>query len=74
MEKSKNSRNYVLNHQYGYGKNCCDINKLLLRNLEDLEVYLADVVDSAFYAKYQNKTIKFNVDKSKFKLVIKKCT
>lgn len=41
-----NSKEYVLQHDYGYGKNVNpnNINKLYLRNIEDLKVYVKDIV------------------------------
>ncbi len=41
-----NSEKYVLDHDFGYGKNInpkC-LNKLFLRNIEDLKVYVKDII------------------------------
>ena len=39
---------YVLNHDYGYGreKEIEQLNKLLLRNLQDLDTYVMDIIDN----------------------------
>lgn len=39
---------YVLNHEYGYGreKEVEQLNKLQLRNFEDLETYVLDIIDN----------------------------
>jgi len=40
-------KNYVLNHDYGYGKGQEEINKIKLRNLCDLETYVLDVLKNS---------------------------
>lgn len=69
--KIKNSRDYVLNHQYGYGleKEKRELNKLKLRIFEDLKVYLEDILENAFNATYKNNILEFNIDKSKFEII-----
>jgi len=48
----KNKTNYVFNHDYGY---CSEnnpnelIDKLELRDISDLKLYLADLVDTNFF-------------------------
>ncbi len=72
MKELKDSRDYVLNHQYGYGldKEKRSLNKLNLRSLEDLRVYVADLVCSNFNASYINNILRFDLDDSEFELVI----
>lgn len=74
MKKTNSSKNYVLNHKYGYGekREKTRLNKLYLRNFADLDVYLDDVAINAFNATYKNKVIQFNTDKSKYKIVVEK--
>ena len=45
-----NSKEYVLNHDFGYGREpeLKELNKLELRNIEDVKVYVADVLENAF--------------------------
>lgn len=70
----KNSKEYVLSHDFGYGKEeeLEILKKLKLRNKDDLGVYVDDVITNAFDAKYQDNVIEFNQDKSKFKIVIER--
>lgn len=65
------SENYVLNHNYGYGNQPEQekLNKLQLRNVEDLKVYVHDVIDTSFVATYNKNIVEFN-DKQKTKVVI----
>lgn len=72
MNKSKSSKDYVLNHDYGYGQEeeKEELNKLKLRNINDLKVYVEDVIINAFNATYINTVIQFNNDKSKYKIVV----
>lgn len=72
MKELKDSRDYVLNHQYGYGlnKEKRNLNKLNLRSIEDLRVYVNDVVGSSFNASYINNILRFDLDNSEFELVI----
>ena len=41
------SKTYVLKHDYGYGKDveAQELNKLHLRNFEDLQIYLQDLLE-----------------------------
>lgn len=61
----KNSKDYVLNHDYGYGKEPEQekLNKLKLRNVEDLKVYVNDVIGNAFVATFENGVIEFGLEK-----------
>ncbi len=45
-----NSKKYINNHDFGYGKirEKDEVNKLRLRNLEDFIEYLKGVLDNAF--------------------------
>lgn len=73
MNKSQSSRDYVLNHQFGYGQEeeKEELNKLELRNIDDLKVYVDDAVVNAFNATYKDKVLQFNTDKSKCKIIVK---
>lgn len=72
MKKIKDSKEYVLNHQYGYGQEeeKEKLNKLRLRNIEDLIVYVNDAIINTFNATYENSIIIFNTDNSKFRIII----
>lgn len=67
-----NSKDYVLNHNYGYGKESeqVKIKKLTLRSVEDLKVYVDDVIENAFVATYDKGVIEFKLDKQKIKVEI----
>lgn len=43
-------KNYVLNHDFGYGGDNDKISKLTLRNLNDLNEYLKDLFKTQFLA------------------------
>ena len=45
-----NNKEYVLNHDFGYGREpeLDELIKLELRNIEDVKVYVADVLENAF--------------------------
>lgn len=49
----KDSNNYVRGHDFGYGKSedKIKINKILLRDLDDLKVYLKDLCLANFFFK-----------------------
>lgn len=68
----KNSKDYVLNHDYGYGKEPEQekLNKLKLRSVEDLRVYVDDVIVNAFVATYNNNIIEFKTENQKTKVEI----
>lgn len=68
----KNSKNYVLSHDYGYGKEPEQekLNKLKLRSVEDLKVYVDDVIGNAFVATYNNNIIEFKTENQKTKVEI----
>ena len=44
------SKDYVLNHDFGYGREpeLDELIKLELRNIEDVKVYVADALENAF--------------------------
>lgn len=68
MRKIK-SEDYVIKHQYGYGgENKDKIKKLKLRNVNDLKIYIGDVVDNAFCAYYEDNVIFFTSDNSSCKI------
>lgn len=41
----------VKNHDYGYGKNETNLNKINLRNIDDLKEYIEDVLECNFEEK-----------------------
>lgn len=49
----KDSYNYVKSHDFGYGKSAdkIKINKILLRDLDDLKVYLKELCFANFFFK-----------------------
>lgn len=67
-----NSKDYVLLHDFGYGKQPQQekLNKLKLRNLEDLKIYVNDVMECAFVATWHDNIIEFEPDKQKTKIEI----
>lgn len=68
----QNDKNYVLNHNYGY----CNavekktINKLKLRCIEDLRVYVEDVINNAFIATCKNNIVMFEHNQQQAILII----
>ena len=64
-----NSKNYVLHHNYGYGldEEENELNKLTLRNLTDLKVYITDLTKQ-FNAKRKHNKLKFNNETIKIKI------
>ena len=68
------SKRYVLNHDFGYGKENQkeEINKLNLRNINDLKYYIKDFISNVFDASVKGFIVCFN-DGIKAKIVITKC-
>ncbi len=68
------SRNYILNHDFGYGKSehLKEICKLNLRNLADVKIYVRDVLNSVFDTKVYGYFVEFENDKFINEVVIKK--
>ena len=68
-----NSEQYVLNHNFGYGKRkeCKKVKKLKLRNFEDLEIYIKDIIKIGFISKTNNNMLHF-ADNSKIEVVVEK--
>ncbi len=62
---------YVLKHDFGYGEDKEQINKLLLRNMQDLQIYVRDVLDNAFKAKRVGLILQFD-NRSIYKIIIVK--
>ena len=60
---------YVLEHDYGYGKDRKELDKLELHNFEECQTYLEDAVASQLNATYTNGLIEF-MDGTKFLLTI----
>ena len=62
---------YVLKHDFGYGKDLeqKEINKLNLRNYDDLTTYVDEVI-SMFDAKVKNRVVAF--DNSKTQIILEK--
>lgn len=68
----QNDDDYVLNHNYGYG-NVIEkktINKLKLRCIDDLRVYVEDVINNAFVAICKNDIVKFEYNQQQAMLII----
>ncbi|MBR6778772.1 MAG: hypothetical protein IKM43_01280 [Clostridia bacterium] len=65
---------YVLNHEYGYGKvpEQKVLNKLMLRNIDDLKTYIQQCVKDVFTADYKNNVVYFFDNKLKTQIIIKK--
>lgn len=55
-------KNYVQNHNYGYGENNQKINKLNLRNIEDLKDYLNDVLENELDFPFEKKENNFLIE------------
>ena len=68
-----NSKDYVLKHDFGYGREpeLINLNKLELRNLEDVKVYVNWSIREAFSARVDdNNLIVFLEDDSKVQIKI----
>ena len=68
------SKIYVLNHDYGYGKEyeLKELNKLNLRNFNDLQVYLEDLItkevaDFDNVVTFKTNEVEINLEKFKIK-------
>ena len=68
-----NSKEYVKSHDFGYGKSpeIQEINKLKLRNENDLKVYIEDTLCSQIKCKYNNQIL--IVNKTKYRINIEIC-
>lgn len=53
-------KNYVLNHDFGYGKKCHEINKLNLRNIEDVKIYVKSVIGATFVGAFDEDVLVIN--------------
>lgn len=51
--------NYVMKHDFGYGKDLKSLNKLTLRNYQDLEDYLSLILISTYTVRVENNIIHF---------------
>lgn len=60
---------YVLQHNFGYGQNSQVINKLNLRNIEDLKCYITSLIDATFTGKFTGNLLIFE-DQNKVKISI----
>ena len=65
---------YINNHDFGYGREpeLETLNKLLLRNIDDLKYYIFNIVIFAFYANIENDVISFFDVNYKLKINVKK--
>ena len=64
-------KNSILNHNFGYGINDKNlINKIILRNDKDLEIYIQYLIEDTMYAKVKDNVITLISDNSKIKLFI----
>ena len=55
------SKNYVLKHDFGYGREpeLEELLKLKLRNFEDLKIYVDNIISTQFVAEVNNNKISF---------------
>lgn len=62
---------YVLKHDFGYGRETEleTLNKLELRNIDDLKVYVNDAL-STFNANINDNIVEFLTDNTKTKVII----
>lgn len=67
-----NDNDYVLKHDYGYGQEqeSKELNKLTLRNYNDLKVYLEDNLPYLYNADVVGRRVKFNDSDETFEVVI----
>lgn len=70
------SNTYVLNHNYGYGKTNepKQLNKILLRNENDLLVYINDAIKNAFRGEFKNNHLTINNQTFLIKITTQKNT
>jgi len=66
--------NYVLKHDYGYGREeeLEELNRLKLRNIKDVETYVLDIIENGFVCSAGNKVYlidKAQVEEVKIELV-----
>ena len=62
---------YVLKHDFGYGREEeLPIKKLLLRNFEDCKDYVDDIVSHSFEAKVENSTLFFTKENLKVQVFV----
>ena len=66
-----NSKEYVLNHDFGYGRvpETKIINKLNLRNIEDLKIYVDDILENCFL-NYEQGSLTIKEKDIQFKIII----
>ena len=50
---------YVLKHDFGYGKDFKDLNKLQLRNVQDLKDYLKLILLFTYNVRVEQETLHF---------------
>lgn len=65
---------YILKHDFGYGNHDeeKEINKLTLRNMEDVDCYINQLLKTLFIAEVNKQVVKFVPENIKTKVVIKK--
>jgi len=64
---------YVLEHDYGYGKDIEEsIKKLTLRNLQDCKDYIEELLSITFDASLHNSVLCFRSNKELVEIVIEK--
>ncbi len=56
-----NSKDYVLKHDFGYGREpeLEELIKLELRNFEDLKIYVDNIITTQFVATVKNNIVSF---------------
>ena len=61
------NNSYVMNHDFGYGSEPekKELNKLLLRNFDDLKFYVLNIISISFFANVEKNIISFFDSKQK---------
>lgn len=67
-----NSKDYVLKHDFGYGRDLeiGNLNKLELRNIDDLEIYIAWSIRNIFSAEFDDNNLLTFENNSKIQIKI----
>lgn len=71
MREENDMNKYVLQHDFGYGVDSQNINKLCLRDIEDLKCYVNSLIRSTYVGTYDEGVLSFD-DQCKVKITIEK--
>ena len=63
--------NKILNHDYGYGEGKQNIKKLKLKNINELKMYIKDVIENIYGGNFTHDIVSLHNDNVKSKIVIK---